>query len=257
MSNPTLREAVLFGGGGHARAVADVVRRLGGRVLAVVAPEADGFGDAEVIAKDEDGANRARDAGCGVLGIGDNGVRLTLARRLLDAGAELPAVVASSATVADDADIGPGTVVLEHAHVGPRAAVGVACVVNTGAVVEHDVTLGDGAFVSPGAVVLGGVTCGAETMVGAGAVLLPYVSVGDGVVVGAGAVVRDDVPDGATVVGVPARSTAERRILGRCRRTADRARRTVRRRRRGRGQPQTSRWPTGSSTPPPTRAPTR
>ena len=41
--------------------------------------------------------------------------------------------------------------------------------------------------------------------IGAGAIILGGVTIGRGAVVGAGAVVTKDVPDGATVVGVPAR----------------------------------------------------
>lgn len=41
--------------------------------------------------------------------------------------------------------------------------------------------------------------------IGAGAIVLGPVTVGDDAVIGAGAVVVDDVPDGAVVVGNPAR----------------------------------------------------
>ena len=45
-------------------------------------------------------------------------------------------------------------------------------------------------------------------MIGTGAVLLPGVTIGEGAMVGAGAVVTKDVPDYATVVGMPARPVA-------------------------------------------------
>jgi acetyltransferase-like isoleucine patch superfamily enzyme len=47
------------------------------------------------------------------------------------------------------------------------------------------------------------VRCGAS--VGAGAVILPGLSIGAGAMVGAGSVVTRDVPDGAVVMGNPAR----------------------------------------------------
>jgi serine O-acetyltransferase len=50
-----------------------------------------------------------------------------------------------------------------------------------------------------------GPTIGAYTRVGTGAKVLGAITVGERAVIGAGAVVIDDVPEAATVVGVPAR----------------------------------------------------
>jgi maltose O-acetyltransferase len=52
------------------------------------------------------------------------------------------------------------------------------------------------------------VTIGTDVWIGGGAIILPGVTVGDGAVIGAGAVVTRNVPDGATVVGNPARTVA-------------------------------------------------
>jgi acetyltransferase-like isoleucine patch superfamily enzyme len=50
-----------------------------------------------------------------------------------------------------------------------------------------------------------GITVGAGAWIGAGATVLDGVAIGDRAIVGAGAVVRNDVPEGATAVGIPAR----------------------------------------------------
>lgn len=50
-----------------------------------------------------------------------------------------------------------------------------------------------------------GPTIGAYTRIGTGARVLGAITVGERAVIGAGAVVLDDVPEAATVVGVPAR----------------------------------------------------
>ena len=64
-------------------------------------------------------------------------------------------------------------------------------------VIEHQVTIGAEKGKAP--------VLGDDVFVGAGAKILGAVRVGRGAKVGANAVVLDDVPDGATVVGVPAR----------------------------------------------------
>jgi acetyltransferase EpsM len=59
--------------------------------------------------------------------------------------------------------------------------------------------------VSPGAQLGGNVYVGEGAHIGIGASIKPGVKIGKWSVVGAGAVVVNDVPDGVTVVGVPAK----------------------------------------------------
>ena len=200
---------VVLGAGGHARSVVDVLERAGHHVVAVAGDAGGRHWHVEALETDLDALDRADADGLEVaVAIGSNAARLRLLREIAERDLGAPAVVAATATVAPHARLGAGTVVLEHAHVGPAAVLGTAVVVNTAAVVEHACTVGEGAHVAPGAVLLGAATVGAGTLVGSGARVLPGVRVGSGVTVGAGAVVTADVPDGVTVVGVPARATS-------------------------------------------------
>jgi len=63
--------------------------------------------------------------------------------------------------------------------------------------IEHEVTIGEEKGKSP--------VLGDDVFIGAGAKLFGGVTVGSHVKIGANAVVLSDVPDGATVVGVPGR----------------------------------------------------
>lgn len=196
---------VVLGAGGHARSVADAILRAGGSVLAVAGTPEGPDWRVPVIPGDDEALELASAERSSVaLGIGGNRLRGSVFARVTAAGVPLPPVVARTATVAVDAALGAGTVVLEHAHVGPAAVLGSGVIVNTAAVVEHDCAIGHGAHIAPGATVLGGASVGAGALIGSGACVLPGVSVGDGAVVGAGAVVREDVPGGQTVVGIPA-----------------------------------------------------
>ena len=108
-----------------------------------------------------------------------------------------------SAVVSPRATIDEGTVVMHGAIVQSCAKIGKHCIVNTGASVDHDCEIGDFVHVAPHATVLGGVKVGEGSWIGAGAVVKQYITVGKNCMIGAGAVVLHDVPDGATVVGVP------------------------------------------------------
>lgn len=82
-----------------------------------------------------------------------------------------------------------------------------------GVVIGETAEIGDDVLLYQG-VVLGGVsrqkakrhpTVGNKVVIGAGATLLGPITIGDGARIGAGSVVIDDVPNNATVVGVPGR----------------------------------------------------
>ena len=110
-----------------------------------------------------------------------------------------------SALISPRAVIGEGTVVMHGAVVQSCARVGKHCIVNTGASVDHDCQLSDYVHIAPHATLSGNVQVGEGSRVGVGAVVKQGIRIGAWCTIGAGAVVVRDVPDGATVVGVPAR----------------------------------------------------
>ncbi len=100
-------------------------------------------------------------------------------------------------------------------EIHPGATIGKGLFIDHGAgvVIGETAVLGDHCTIYQG-VTLGGTgkdtgkrhpTLGNNVMVGAGAKILGPFSVGDGAKIAAGAVVLDEVPPGATAVGVPAR----------------------------------------------------
>lgn len=117
-------------------------------------------------------------------------------------------IVHPSAHIAADATIGPGTLAACGAIVQPHAAVGANVILNTAVICEHHCLIGDNSHVAPGAVLGGGCRVGEGTLIGLGARVLPGVRIGSHATIGAGAVVCEDVTDGSTYVGVPARRVA-------------------------------------------------
>jgi sugar O-acyltransferase (sialic acid O-acetyltransferase NeuD family) len=207
---------VILGAGGHGQVVADMMKagaRVSGNEL-----ELAGFLD------DNPGLVRTAVGGAPVLGglagidrvsadafvvaIGSNIARERISDAVRAAGRRLVSILHPHASVSGDVAIGDGTMVSAGAVVVTASHIGRGVILNTGCTIDHHTRIGDFAHIAPGVHVGGEVSIGARALVGIGAVVLPRCRVGAGATVGAGAVVIGDVPDGVTVVGVPARLLA-------------------------------------------------
>lgn len=201
-----MRELVLLGGGGHARAILAALSLSGEEVHGFIGPaptdetiRLDHLGGDELL----DGFDPAR---TGIVnGIGAIAARHRMHDRVVARGLSMETVIHPRAFVDPSAQLGVGVQVLAGAIINAGAQIGDGVLVNSGAIVEHDAVIGDHAHISPGAVLAGGVRVGGSTHVGLGARIIQGLTIGSGATVGAGAVVLSDVPDGMTVVGVPAR----------------------------------------------------
>ena len=138
-----------------------------------------------------------------VIGVGDNRARRGIAARY--DGVRWATVVHPRAYVHASASLSPGTVVFAGSVIQPRARLGAHCIVNTGVTVDHDCQIGDFVHLAPGVHLAGSVRVGEGTLVGLGCCAVPGVSIGAWATVGAGAVVVQDLRDGITAVGLPAR----------------------------------------------------
>jgi sugar O-acyltransferase (sialic acid O-acetyltransferase NeuD family) len=207
---------LIWGGGGHGRVLADVVRALGYELIGFVDGDPAKLdqvvepGGARVVMLESEFIPAIRDgrglpAGCDAiaLGLGDNNLRLQCLDLLPEPS--LSPLVHPSALVSPSVSIGSGTVVFPGAIINAGARVGRGVIVNTGAVIEHDCEIGDGAHLSPRSTLAGGVRVGVRSWVGAGATVIQRVVVGDDALVAAGATVIRDVPARQRVAGVPAK----------------------------------------------------
>lgn len=200
---PEGRKMVVYGAGGHAKALIEMIRAAGVYEITAVVDDDPALAGTQVLGLPILGGGSAlanvfsdgvESAANGVGGIIDQRVRKLIFDRLIDGGFYLPSIVNPKATVELSAKIGFGTQVFANAYVGSEAILADLCMINTGAVVSHDCVIGSFTHIAPGALLAGGVTVGENVLVGMGVTTAIGVTIHDGARVGNGAIILKDVP---------------------------------------------------------------
>jgi acetyltransferase EpsM len=207
-----MTDILVFGAGGHARVVADVIRlspkfHLRGFIDQGNADRHGAAFEGSRILGGDDIVAHLMDEGVthAVVAVGDNAARVRIGEALALGGFQLPVLIHPAAVIAASVDMGKNTVVFAGAIVNPATRIGAHVIINTAASIDHDCVIGNGVHIAPGVHIAGGVTVGDGTLIGVGSSIRPGVTIGRQAVIGVGAAVVEDVADGATVVGVPAR----------------------------------------------------
>jgi UDP-perosamine 4-acetyltransferase len=204
-------DVIIIGAGGHGRVVLDILRAAGqhkpiGFIDADPQLAGTSIGGLSVLGQ----ANllpklKAQKVKGAIVAVGDNRARRSYAKKLAEQGFELINAIHPSSVVSQTAKIGKNVVVAAGAVVGTDAIIADHTIINTSAIIDHECEIGQAAHICPGAALAGRVRIGEEASIGLGCRIIQCLTIGSQAVVGAGAVVIEDVPEGATVVGVPAR----------------------------------------------------
>jgi sugar O-acyltransferase (sialic acid O-acetyltransferase NeuD family) len=207
---------IILGAGGHGRVICDILRYRVKSDLLVFLDD-----DPQKQSKVIDGVRvigsiealfelvKERKDIKAIPAFGDNKSRRKFFQLIKEAGVEILDAVHPKTVISPSVKIGEGFVAMAGAIVNPGVKIGENVCINTNAVVEHDCYIGAHVHIFPGAVITGGVRIEDGCHIGSGAVINPYLKIGQGSYVGSGAVVKEDIPPGLIVAGVPARKIRE------------------------------------------------
>jgi len=192
---------LIFGAGGHAKVVLEVLQSKDVEVLAII-------GKNESVQKlegipiySECPPDFHPDSSL-IVAIGDNQIRKKIVGETTHGFGR---AIHTSALVSPHSTIGEGAMIMHNAVIQTGSQIGRHVIINTHASVDHDCTIGDFVHISPNTTLCGGITIGEGSFIGAGSVIIPNISVGEWSVIGAGSVVVEDIPSHCMAVGNPAK----------------------------------------------------
>jgi sugar O-acyltransferase (sialic acid O-acetyltransferase NeuD family) len=204
----TNSQIIIYGAGGHAKAVMEMVQAIGAFRIAGILDDNAALTGNSVLGIPVLGTREllprlveqgVRLAANGVGGIIDINIRVKLFDLLTGYGFAFPILRHPRAMVEPSAQVFDGVQVFANAYVGSSTILHEKCMVNTGAIISHDCEIGSFTHIAPGAMLAGHVHVGEKALVGMGVTTTIGIKIGSGARVGNGAILLADVPERAIV----------------------------------------------------------
>jgi UDP-perosamine 4-acetyltransferase len=208
------RPLIILGAGGHARVLMDTLVHQSHNILGITSPDSNNLDhnynlfDIPIIGNDDEILNYGTNSIYLVNGVGmmpGNNTHCQLYDKFKNYGYTFARVIHPSAVLAANVKIKEGVQIMAGSIIQTGVIVGENTIINTRVAIDHDSYIDKHVHLSPGATISGGVSIGEGAFIGAGSTIIQGIKIAAYCVIGAGSVVTQNVSEGATVMGVPAR----------------------------------------------------
>ena len=156
-------EILLIGGGGHCKAVIDVIEQENRFSIAGIIDKEELIGKSvlgySIIGCDSDLTTLYKKYKNVVITVGhikSNALRVKLFNLAKKIGYNLPVITSPLAYVSKHSFVDEGSIIMHHSLVNANVKIGKNCIINTKALVEHDVIIEDHCHISTSSVINGG-----------------------------------------------------------------------------------------------------
>jgi len=179
-----MEKILLIGGGGHCKAVIDVIEQEKRYSIAGIIDKKELIGQEilgyKIIGCDDDLEELFKEYTYALVTIGQiksNGLRVKLFTTLKEIGFVLPTIISPLAYVSKYAHLDEGTVVMHHALINADASVDKNCIINSKALIEHDSIVESHCHISTGVIVNGGVIVKSNSFIGSNTTTKEYIEI--------------------------------------------------------------------------------
>jgi sugar O-acyltransferase (sialic acid O-acetyltransferase NeuD family) len=203
---------IVLGAGGHTKVLIDALHQQSANLLGITDADPSLYGKSimgiPIIGDDHSVLKYGVNDIVLVNGLGmvnRSGIRMQIYEIFKECGYSFVNVIHPSAVISPETQLAEGVHIMAGAIIQTSVTIGVNTIVNTRCSVDHECIVGNHVHIAPGATISGGVRIEDRVLIGAGATIIQGIHVGANSIVGAGAVVTEDIMDGVTVTGIPAR----------------------------------------------------
>jgi sugar O-acyltransferase (sialic acid O-acetyltransferase NeuD family) len=211
------KKILIIGGGGHAKVVTSIVKKLEEFELIGYTDEEDRGELLGIPYLGNDNtflSKNISDIKYSVIGIGQiksSALRRKITQLYLGYGFTFPVIISPNAIINEDVEINEGTVIFDGVIVNSSTRIGRFAILNTHSTIEHDCRIGDFVHIAPRAVLSGGVVIGSDSLIGVGATIIQGVEIEPNVILGAGSTATKKCISGGTYFGLHARYIKNKR----------------------------------------------
>ena len=196
METNKIKKVYLYGAGGHAKVIIDILQENGIIVVGIID---DNKGltsllEIPVIPIFKTGNPL-------IISIGNNVSRKKIVEKL--GNVCYTQAISKKSVISEKSTQKEGSVIMQGAIIQSSTKIEKHVIINTGATIDHDCIIEDYVHIAPGVHLCGNVQVGEGTLIGVGSVVTPGIKIGKWSVIGAGSVIVNDIPDGVLAMGNP------------------------------------------------------
>lgn len=210
------KEIILIGGGGHCKAVIDVIELENKFTIKGILDVKEKIGELvlnyPIIGSDREIENLSKTIKHFFICLGQtktSELRKSIHQQLFRLNIQVPIIISPLAYVSKYSGIGAGSIIMHGTKINSGARIGENCILNTNSLIEHDVHLGNNCHVSTGAILNGSVYAGNDVFIGSNSVVADKLSITDRCVIGAGSTVIRSLNEPGIYAGNPVRKINE------------------------------------------------